>query len=151
MADFDPAKAREMAREARVVCDWRRTDTRPIGEPCPCYSCHLADQLVAACDEIDKLHKEDILGLEPWRRLTAQYLDQLSAARARLATAREALAARDCDHPSSNGTGLTFFGEKVFRCGICRQHHICVRVDFDYTVNLSDTLVEALEKINGKI
>jgi hypothetical protein len=87
MADFDPAKARELAREARVVCDWRRTDTRPIGEPCPCYSCRIADQLDAACDEIDNERTATFTANENYDRIHATWERQ----KAQLAIAREAL------------------------------------------------------------
>lgn len=44
----------------------------------------------------------------------------------------------ECDHPSSDGTGQTYAGESVMRCGICKRAHISVRLPdgFDHTINL---------------
>ena len=95
-----------------------------------------ADRLAQCYELISHLERSGFVSPQDTR------LRELLAERERLAALVE-----NCNHPSSDGIGeLELFGQKVFRCGICKTAHITIRMinGFDYTINLSERLIAVL-------
>jgi len=100
MADFDPAKARELSREARTA--FKSSLIRPY------ELMSMADQLDAACDAVDILKKQR----DAHHNSAYQLSDRLNESERLLDMAREVLAFYESEQNwQANDLGMSAIGK----------------------------------------